>query len=811
MRNTMVMLGAIMAMLAARSDTIAWWHFDEADAGTVVTAGTVACDQAPTSYATVYSLSGSTATANSGDYLPRYARPFAGLKVYDPVTGESRINRSAMQFEVARGGSDPSADSGRAFHGGALKFDGGDTLYSAIGGKTALTVECFVCSTGGVFFTFAPIVSALVGTSFMEERYAIYMCRNGSIGLRFTTTAGSAQAYYDDGSAKVNDGLWHHVAFTYDGSQIRIYVDYVLDKKSSGGADRTYARTGALAAYPNGAATWIGGYNYYNSSNGGRRFPGYIDEVRVSDAVLAPDKFLRLQSVTYSSDADEVLRVRFDNAAGAAQCQYAESVSEDFVRQGFLQMVAGLGVSSLDKSVKAGTAVYDGVYADEGVADAASFCQTMDASGKANYVKIPNATNLLGDRDYTNHNYTVECFFKTRGTSVSNPQTVFKLGSGSLVVAQMMFNGSDRPLFCYYHKTSDGTRTWEGFNSSQLDLADGEWHHVAFVSDASNRQVRAYLDYDLAGSVNNRYVEVAKTYSLFIGSKESCEGQFFDGWIDDCRVTKRALRPEEFLTTHAVGSMSPKPLMMARFENDYKMESLEDDALSVVGTGEARTGGVAPVFVKASPGTLVPDGTNGTERLTNDYSVRLNKSRVVFPVSRLYENDAYTVEFWAKFTGIAEGAPDERFSGGVHAGILRMVQGGSTDFDWYLYRHGYAATVLGVAVRHANKSSMSYLEWTLTGLVADGKWHHYAIAFEPSAGNTKTDVTLHRDYIALGTYTVDSRMYSYSGGHRLLVGESSGETLNIQGYFNSLRISRGVLPPEKFLGRIRKGFFIGFR
>ena len=54
-------------------------------------------------------------------------------------------------------------------------------------------------------------------------------------------------------------------------------------------------------------------------------------------------------------------------------------------------------------------------------------------------------------------------------------------------------------------------------------------------------------------------------------------------------------------------------------------------------------------------------------------------------------------------------------------------------------------------------------------------------------------------------------MYSYSGGHRLLVGESSGETLNIQGYFNSLRISRGVLPPEKFLGRIRKGFFIGFR
>ena len=810
MKRLLLLTGAVAVTFAAHSETIAWWHFDEAEAGTVAAANTVACDQAPTSYATVYSLSGSTATANSGDYLPRFARPFAGLKVYDPVMGESRINRSAMQFEVARGGSDPSADSGRAYYGGALKFDGGDSLYSAIGGKTALTVECFVCSTGGVFFTFAPIVSALVGTSFMEERYAIYMCRDGSIGLRFTTAAGSAQAYYDDGSAKVNDGVWHHVAFTYDGSQIRIYVDYILDKKSNGGADRTYARTGALAAYPNGAATWIGGYNYYNSSNGGRRFPGYIDEVRVSDTVLTPDKFLRLQPVTSPSDPDEVLRIRFNNAAGAMQCQYAESMSEDFVHQGALQMVAGLGVSSLDKSVKAGTAVYDGVYADEGAVDTASFCQTMDAGGKANYIKIPNATNLLGDEDYTNHNYTVECFFKTRGTTVSNAQTVFKLGSGSLVVAQMMFNGSDRPLFCYYHKMNDGTRAWEGFNSSQLDLADGEWHHVAFVSDATNNQVRAYLDYELAGSANNRYVEVAKTYSLFIGSKELGEGQFFDGWIDDCRVTKRALRPEEFLTTHAVGSASQKPLMLARFENDYNMASLEDVALSIVGTGEARTGGVAPVFVNVSPGMLLLDGTNGTTSVANDYSVYLNKSRVAFPVSRLYENESYTVEFWAKFTGIAEGAPDGQFAG-AHAGILRLVQGSSTDFDWYLYRHGYAASTLGLAVRHENKSSMSYLEWTLPSLVADSKWHHYAITFEPSAGNTKTDVTLHRDYIAVDTHTVDARMYSYPSGHRLLVGESSAATLNIQGYFNALRISRGVLSPDKFLGRVRRGVVISFR
>ena len=803
MRNIMVVLGGVAAMLAAHARTIAWWHFDEGDAGAVAPASTVACDQAPTTYATVYSLAGSTKTENSGDYLPRYARPFAGLKVYDPVTGESRINRSAMQFTIARGGSSPSSNSGRAYYGGALKFGNGYSLYNALYNKGTLTVECFVCSTGGVYDTFAPIVGALGGTSFAAERYAIYMCGSGTIGLRFTTSSGSATAYYGDGTAKVNDGLWHHVAFTYDGYKIKIYVDYALDK-IHGSTDRTYDRNGNIAAYTADAATWIGGYDYYGSSNGGRRFPGYIDEVRVSDTVLTPDEFLRLQPVTSPSDPDEVLRVRFDNAAGAAQCQYAESVSEDFTHQGSLQIVAGLGVSSFDKSIKVGASVYEGVYADDGVADVASFSQAPNAAGKANCIKIPNATDLLGDKNNTNHNYTVECFFKTRGTSVGSAQTIFKLGADTYIAAQAMFNSSDRPLFCY-----SNNKNWEGANSSQSDLADGEWHHVAFVSDASNRQVRAYLDYELAAAQNNKYVEVAKGYSLFIGSNES-SAQFFDGWIDDCRVTKRALRPEEFLTTHAVGSTSPKPLMMARFENDYKLESLEDDALSVVGTGEARTGGAAPVFVKASPGTLIPDGTNGTERLTNDYSVRLNKSRAVFPVSRLYENDSYTVEFWAKFTGIAEGAPDEIFSGGVHAGILRFVQGDSTAFDWYLYRHGSAAKVLGLAVRRADDpSTYSYLEWILPNIVVDGKWHHCSLVFD-SSGGTAT-VQLYYDYQMLGEKSVNARMYSYPGGHRLLVGESSGETLNIQGYFNSLRISRGVLPSEKFLGRTRKGFVVDFR
>jgi hypothetical protein len=104
---------------------------------------------------------------------------------------------------------------------------------------------------------------------------------------------------------------------------------------------------------------------------------------------------------------------------------------------------------------------------------------------------------------------------------------------------------------------------------------------------------------------------------------------------------------------------------------------------------------------------------------------------------------------------------------------------------------------------------VSYLEWSLPNAVADGKWHHCAITFNPSGNSTA--VQLHYDYKPLGEKTVNARIYSYPGGHRLLVGESSGETLNIQGYINSLRISRGVLPPEQFLGLLHWGYVISIR
>ena len=136
MKNAKGIIGALAVLAAAgegaNADTIAWWHFDECEPGTTAPANTVASDQAPTTYAHVYTVGDSGAMSslheNEGDYLPTYTKPFRGLAVYDPVTDTTRTNRAAMKFTVARGGSNPDTNGGRAPSGTALMFQSIEVL-----------------------------------------------------------------------------------------------------------------------------------------------------------------------------------------------------------------------------------------------------------------------------------------------------------------------------------------------------------------------------------------------------------------------------------------------------------------------------------------------------------------------------------------------------------------------------------------------------------------------------------------------------------------------------------------------------------
>ena len=119
--------------------------------------------------------------------------------------------------------------------------------------------------------------------------------------------------------------------------------------------------------------------------------------------------------------------------------------------------------------------------------------------------------------------------------------------------------------------------------------------------------------------------------------------------------------------------------------------------------------------------------------------------------------------------------------------------------------------------------SGSYGEWKLpSALSVDGKWHHYALTFEPVPGvATNSYVQFFYDYSPVAGKLNDNggtvekhtfpRIRKRVAGHRLMIGEGTYDQPNLVGEFDAVRISKGVLDPSRFLGYLPHGLVLVIR
>ena len=78
------------------------------------------------------------------------------------------------------------------------------------------------------------------------------------------------------------------------------------------------------------------------------------------------------------------------------------------------------------------------------------------------------------------------------------------------------------------------------------------WHHVALVIDRTKSgadAVRFYVDYQRATPAGRAWDAAATMLdgTLVVGADSTQSAGFFTGYIDDLRVSKGALEPNEFL------------------------------------------------------------------------------------------------------------------------------------------------------------------------------------------------------------------------------------------------------------------------
>jgi RHS repeat-associated protein len=361
----------------------------------------------------------------------------------------------------------------------------------------AITVEAWVKTSGTSYPQQDILIRHNWGVTGSGGGYELSMTPLNKARVDFYQTPTSYTTLV--GNTALSTGVWHHLAGVYDASQMRIYVDGVLDgsvNNSGPALGNSVVRIGR------------------NEQNGNQYFNGLIDEVRVSNAALYTSNFTPPTHLTASGSTAGLWK--FDG----------QTLSDASGNNNNGTLVSG----SYSTDVPAGPAYHSGLF-----------------NGTTAYVEMPNSNSLN-----ISGAITVEAWVKTSGTSYAQQDILIRhnwgvSGSGGGYELSMTPLNKARVDF-YQTPTTYTTLT----GNTVLSL--GVWHHIAGVYDGT--QIRIYVDGVLDGSVTNSG-PAAGNSGVRIGRNEQVGNYFFNGLIDEVRVSNAALYTSNFTPqTHLTASGS---------------------------------------------------------------------------------------------------------------------------------------------------------------------------------------------------------------------------------------------------------------
>jgi len=86
-----------------------------------------------------------------------------------------------------------------------------------------------------------------------------------------------------------------------------------------------------------------------------------------------------------------------------------------------------------------------------------------------------------------------------------------------------------------------------GFVTGTVSVADGDWHHVAFVRDAGADELRLYVDYELdVARADGTLGDHANSNDIRLGAQNNGDRQL-QGEVDFVLISRGALMPSEFV------------------------------------------------------------------------------------------------------------------------------------------------------------------------------------------------------------------------------------------------------------------------
>lgn len=411
------------------------------------------------------------------------------------------------QFEEAKGHSIGDAsrngNNGRVTgaewirdeYGSALKFDGQDDCVwceeqeNGLSPDSALSVQAWVRPTE--FRDYAFIVDHGSGWGERNQGYRLLLW-NGAPRFMLAT---SQQIYNISSPSRLEMGQWHHLAVTYDGEAIKIYLN--------GSLDRTHAAVGEIG---------YTGIDFFTigAASGSMVFHGVLDEVKVfayartpqqigadynqlSHRILTPEALAsylssklerstlaRIPQKPHSRDYHTTLLASFDSAQNndADYARYQNTASGGPTETS-AQGKFGLGVRVLRDRVPI---IYPG----------ASNC-SMDKGTAEFWIRSPEGENIWNDDgDY----YILTIFSEHYIGYPDRPGWSFVLRKNGATKA-LEFVAHTKDTYWYSHINAE---TLCATTSNRLilpvsSLSSDDWHHVTVSWDrASGGQIWLCID-----------------------------------------------------------------------------------------------------------------------------------------------------------------------------------------------------------------------------------------------------------------------------------------------------------------------------
>ena len=152
----------------------------------------------------------------------------------------------------------------------AVQITGGTSYVSVLSSASLATVTTNFTIAAWVFESSATNYGHIfvTTTDFSNRNWLLQTDNGGDSAYVWSTTNGNWQKGL---GWQIPDGTWHHVAITYDGSNMRSYLDATLKNTQA---------IGGSASFPAFGTLYLGGWLAYNSS-----FGGSLDDVVIFNSV----------------------------------------------------------------------------------------------------------------------------------------------------------------------------------------------------------------------------------------------------------------------------------------------------------------------------------------------------------------------------------------------------------------------------------------------------------------------------------------------------------------------------------------------